>query len=200
MKGIILAGGEGNRLKPLTTHISKQLLPVYDKPMIYYPLSVLMLANIKEIVIVSDVNNIDLFKNLLGDGSDLGLKIEYAVQKSPKGIPDAFLVSEELIKNQKVCLILGDNIFYGPNFSQTLIEVQNNNFGSVVFGYPVKDPSRFGVAEFDHHKNIIRIQEKPNNPSSNMAITGLYFYDESVVEKVKSLRPSKRGIRDHGSK
>ena len=193
MKGIILAGGEGNRLKPLTTHISKQLLPVYDKPMIYYPLSVLMLANIKEIVIVSDVHNIDLFKDLLGDGSDLGLKIEYAVQKSPKGIPDAFLVSEELIKNQKVCLILGDNIFYGPNFSQTLIEVQNNNFGSVVFGYPVKDPSRFGVAEFDDHKNIIRIQEKPNNPLSNMAITGLYFYDESVVEKVKSLRPSKRG-------
>ena len=193
MKGIILAGGEGSRLKPLTSHISKQLLPVYDKPMIYYPLSVLMLAGITEIVVVSDPNNIGLYKTLLGNGSNLGLSIDYAVQDSPKGIPDAFNVSKDFISNEKVCLILGDNIFYGPNFSQSLLEAQKNLEGAIVFGYPVKDPSRFGVAEFNENEELINIEEKPEIPKSNTAITGLYFYDESVLKKVKNLKPSKRG-------
>ena len=193
MKGIILAGGQGTRLNPLTSHISKQLLPVYDKPMVYYPLSVLMLANITEIIIISDIHNINLYKSLLGNGSDLGLTIDYAIQESPKGIPDAFKVSEKFIKGEKVCLILGDNIFYGPNFSQTLAEIQESNDGAIIFGYPVQDPSRFGVAEFDHKNNLVSIKEKPKKPKSNVAITGLYFYDESVLDKVNLLKPSDRG-------
>jgi glucose-1-phosphate thymidylyltransferase len=152
-----------------------------------------MLANITEIIIISDMHNINLYKSLLGNGSDLGLTIDYAIQESPKGIPDAFKVSEKFIKGEKVCLILGDNIFYGPNFSQTLAEILESNHGAIIFGYPVKDPSRFGVAEFDHKNNLVSIKEKPKKPKSNVAITGLYFYDESVLDKVNLLKPSDRG-------
>ena len=193
MKGIILAGGSGTRLYPLTKAISKQILPIYDKPMIYYPLSVLLLANIREVLIISTPTDIGLFQNLLGDGKHLGISIKYKVQPSPDGLAQAFLLGEEFIGNDSCCLVLGDNIFYGYNFSKLLIEASEIKKGATVFGYYVNDPERYGVAEFDDNGNVLSIEEKPKEPKSNYAVTGLYFYDNTVVAKAKTIKPSKRG-------
>ncbi len=193
MKGIILAGGAGTRLHPITISISKQILPVYDKPMIYYPLSILMLANIREVLIISTPQDIGLYEKLFGDGSQLGMKLSYEIQPSPDGLAQAFVIGEKFIGNDNVCLILGDNIFYGRGFGQILSEAANLEDGALVFGYYVNDPQRYGVAEFNNDGKVISIEEKPINPKSNFAVTGLYFYSNDVIEKAKNLKPSKRG-------
>lgn len=193
MKGIILAGGSGTRLYPVTKASSKQMVPIYDKPMIYYPLSVLMLAGIREILIISTRRDLPAFKELFNDGSELGLKIEYAVQDEPNGLAEAFIIGEDFIGDDKVAMILGDNLFWGQSFSQSLSKAANLEDGAIIFGYHVKNPNAFGVVEFDKDGNVISLEEKPEYPRSEYAIPGLYFYDNTVVEKVKSLKPSKRG-------
>ena len=192
MKGIILAGGEGSRLYPITLSTSKQLLPVYDKPMIYYPLSVLMLAEIREILIISSPNYLKSYQNLLGDGSNLGISLDYLTQNKPNGIAEAFIIAENFLKDSNVCLVLGDNIFYGAHFRDKLHKAKKRKKGATIFCYHVNDPSRFGVIEFDTKKKVLSIEEKPKKPKSNFVITGLYFYDNDITKIAKTLKPSKR--------
>ncbi len=193
MKGIILAGGSGTRLYPITKGISKQLLPIYDKPMVYYPLSVLMLAGVRDVLIITTPEDSSNFQKLLGNGEELGIKLNYAVQASPDGLAQAFIIGEEFIDSDSVCLVLGDNIFYGQGFSPKLREAARRSQGATVFGYQVKDPERFGVVAFDAENRAVSIDEKPKQPKSNYAVTGLYFYDNDVIEIAKQVKPSDRG-------
>lgn len=193
MKGIILAGGKGTRLYPMTKAVSKQLLPIYDKPLIYYPLSILMLASIKDVLIISTPHDIEDYKTLLGDGSKIGMHFEYAVQEQPRGLAEAFIIGEKFIGKDSVCLILGDNVFYGPNMTRLLRSAIDENVGATIFGYPVKDPRSFGVVEFDKNHNVVSLEEKPELPKSNYAIPGLYFYNNDVLDIAKNVKPSKRG-------
>lgn len=193
MKGIILAGGSGSRLYPITKAMSKQLLPIYDKPMIYYPLSVLMLSKIREVLVISNPEYIDFYMNLLGDGSEIGMSITYKIQAKPRGLADAFIVGEDFIGSDSVCLILGDNIFYGQGFVPRLDRAASISEGATIFGYYVNDPKEFGVVEFDENGNVLSLEEKPEKPKTHYAIPGLYYYDNSVIERAKSLKPSNRG-------
>ena len=193
MKGIILAGGKGTRLYPMTKVLSKQLLPIYDKPMVYYPLSILLLASIRNILIISTPHDMPLYQELFGDGHRIGVKFSYKVQDTPRGLADAFILGEDFIGDDSVCLVLGDNVFYGTDMTRILRSAINENNGATIFGYPVKDPTSFGVVEFDENHNVVSIEEKPGKPKSNYAVPGLYFYDNRVVSIAKNIKPSKRG-------